>query len=191
MPVSIPDFWNLLVASRLASRSSIPEAAGTVQPGQRGRHAGERRRRWRSGCMSQGTISRYQAKVLLAGHAGPFIYGDYTVYDRVSRRPIARSVSSTAPGDAAPGATVVSFRGGGAESAMVGNSDRAGRNTRPRGRSKRGSGLSLVRSRSVQVHRDGGFARRNGRGSAEERAAAVGCRVPGDSASRQGTHEAV
>src|SRR5262249_22171768 len=30
------------------------------------------------------TISRYQAKVLLAGHAGPFIYGDYAVFDRYS-----------------------------------------------------------------------------------------------------------
>src|SRR5262249_4398112 len=27
-------------------------------------------------------ISRYQAMVLLAGHPGPFVYGDYIVYDR-------------------------------------------------------------------------------------------------------------
>lgn len=34
--------------------------------------------------VSENAISRYQMKVLLAGRSGPFNYGDYQVYDRVS-----------------------------------------------------------------------------------------------------------
>ncbi|HVC97363.1 MAG TPA: protein kinase [Pirellulales bacterium] len=33
--------------------------------------------------VSGDVLSRYQAKLLLAGHPGPFVYGDYVIYDRV------------------------------------------------------------------------------------------------------------
>src|SRR6516165_6419434 len=81
MPVSIPDFWTLLVASRLASRSSIPKLQEQFSQVKGADTQGNvvTLAQW---LISQGTISRYQAKVLLAGHAGPFIYGDYTVFDR-------------------------------------------------------------------------------------------------------------
>ena len=82
MPVSIPDFWKLLVASRLAASSSVPklqeqfsQVKGADTQGNSTTLA-----QW---LISQGILSKYQAKVLLAGHAGPFIYGEYTVYDRL------------------------------------------------------------------------------------------------------------
>ena len=31
--------------------------------------------------IAENMLSRYQAKILLAGRPGPFVYGDYTVYD--------------------------------------------------------------------------------------------------------------
>ena len=33
--------------------------------------------------IAQGNISRFQAKVLLSGQPGPFVFGDYRVYDRI------------------------------------------------------------------------------------------------------------
>src|SRR5436190_11955418 len=83
MPVPIPDFLNLLVASRLMAASSVPklqeqfsQVKGADTQGNSTTLA-----QW---LISQGILSKYQAKVLLAGHAGPFMYGEYTVYDRVS-----------------------------------------------------------------------------------------------------------
>src|SRR5262245_59613802 len=81
MAVSIPDFWKLLVASRLAAASSVPklqEMFGQVK-GAETQGNSVTLAQW---LVSQGVISKYQAKVLLAGHAGPFMYGEYTVYDR-------------------------------------------------------------------------------------------------------------
>jgi serine/threonine protein kinase len=84
MPLSIPDFWKLLLASRLASPVSLsnlqarfaqahPEESDESNPGVLAQ--------W---LVSHGTLSNYQAKVLLAGQPGPFLYGEYTVYDRVA-----------------------------------------------------------------------------------------------------------
>jgi serine/threonine protein kinase len=78
--VSTADFWRQLVASRLITETAAQnleekfvelkgEAQGnTVTLAQ-----------W---LIAENVLSRYQAKVLLAGRAGPFVYGDYTVYDR-------------------------------------------------------------------------------------------------------------
>ena len=83
MPVSIPDFWNLLVASRLAASSSLPKLQDQFSQVKGADTQGNSTTlaQW---LISQGVLSKYQAKVLLAGHAGPFIYGEYTVYDRLS-----------------------------------------------------------------------------------------------------------
>src|SRR4029078_12464269 len=83
MPVSIPDFWNLLVASRLGAASSIPKLQDQFSQVKGADTQGNSTTlaQW---LISQGALSKYQAKVLLAGHAGPFMYGEYTVYDRVS-----------------------------------------------------------------------------------------------------------
>ena len=96
MAVTIPDFWNLLVASRLASRNSIPklqEKFGLVKGADTQGNA-VTLAQW---LISQGAVSRYQAKVLLAGHPGPFIYGDYTVYDRHAEGPLAGAFRAIHP----------------------------------------------------------------------------------------------
>lgn len=81
MAVTIPDFWNLLVASRLTSRNSVPklEEQFAKVKGAETQGNAVTLAQW---LISHGVISRYQAKVLLAGHPGPFTYGDYTVFDR-------------------------------------------------------------------------------------------------------------
>jgi serine/threonine-protein kinase len=82
MAVSIPEFWNLMLASRMASPNSLPglqakfsQLKGAEQEGNVATLA-----QW---LIAQGMLSRYQAKVLMAGQPGPFIYGDYRVFDRV------------------------------------------------------------------------------------------------------------
>ncbi|HTQ39076.1 MAG TPA: protein kinase [Pirellulales bacterium] len=82
MSVSIPEFWNLMLASRLASPNSLPklqagfsQLKGAEEEGNVATLA-----QW---LIAQGVLSRYQAKVLLTGQPGPFIYGDYRVYDRL------------------------------------------------------------------------------------------------------------
>ena len=84
LPMSIPiaDFWRLLVESRLAS----PEQARQLQEmfkqtsgGDKGHTNAVALAQWMT---TNGLLSVYQAKVLLSGHAGPFVFGDYLLYDR-------------------------------------------------------------------------------------------------------------
>ncbi|HEY2762192.1 MAG TPA: protein kinase, partial [Pirellulales bacterium] len=81
MAVTIPDFWNLLVAGRLTSRNSVPklEEQFAKVKGAETQGNAVTLAQW---LISHGVISRYQARVLLAGRPGPFTYGDYTVFDR-------------------------------------------------------------------------------------------------------------
>jgi hypothetical protein len=49
--------------------------------------------------VARNVFSKYQTTVLLAGHAGPFVYGDYKIYDRVETGRLAntfRAVHNTA-----------------------------------------------------------------------------------------------
>jgi serine/threonine protein kinase len=82
MPVSIPELWNLMLASRLASPVSLSnlQARFNQVKGAETESNAATLAQW---LIAQGALSLYQAKVLLAGQPGPFIYGDYTVYDRV------------------------------------------------------------------------------------------------------------
>lgn len=81
MAASIPEFWQLLLDSRLvtadegrqlmASFSQIPGAAASGP------------RMLAEWLISRGVLTRYQSLVLLAGRSGPFLYGDYRLYDRL------------------------------------------------------------------------------------------------------------
>lgn len=95
MAVSIPDFWNLLIASRVVSRNSVPRLQDQFSQA-KGAEQGNvvTLAQW---LISHGVISRYQAKVLLAGHAGPFAYGDYNVYDRHAEGPLAGAFRAIHP----------------------------------------------------------------------------------------------
>lgn len=80
MSVSVADFWKLLADSRLLTAEQcrpLAEAAAHAQPDAAGDV--QRLAKW---LIQSNKITRYQAKVLLAGRPGPFFYGDYGVYDR-------------------------------------------------------------------------------------------------------------
>ena len=83
MPVSTADLWNMLLASRLASPVSLSnlQARFNQVKGAETESNAATVAQW---LVAQGALSSYQAKVLLAGQPGPFIYGEYTVYDRIA-----------------------------------------------------------------------------------------------------------
>jgi len=87
MGMSTKDFWRLTVQSHvltpdqgklLARKFAQVRGAGAVDDG-------KVLSEW---LVSENAISRYQATVLLAGRPGPFQYGDYMVYDRISGGPL-------------------------------------------------------------------------------------------------------
>lgn len=81
MPVSVPEFWKLLVESRLATVEKlrpIKEKFAAVK-GAETQGNSLTLSEW---LVANGVVSRYQAKVLMAGRPGPFCFGDYVVYDR-------------------------------------------------------------------------------------------------------------
>jgi eukaryotic-like serine/threonine-protein kinase len=85
MPVAAPTFWSLLEHSRLLTAEQIRHLAADF--GQSGA-AGDRQdatcvAEW---LVSRNVISKYQSTILLAGRSGPFLYGDYSVYDRIEKR---------------------------------------------------------------------------------------------------------
>ena len=82
MPVSTADLWNLLLASHLASPVSLSNLQARFNQA-KGADTESNAATVAQWLVAQGALSSYQAKVLLAGQPGPFIYGEYTVYDRV------------------------------------------------------------------------------------------------------------
>ncbi len=88
MPVSIPDFWKLVLESRLLTAeqcqklgADFGQVKGAADQGN-AKTLGE----W---LVTRNALSRYQNTVLQAGRAGPFYYGDYRVYDRVESGSLA------------------------------------------------------------------------------------------------------
>ncbi len=87
MAASIPELWQLLLDSRLvtaehgrqlmASFSQVPGAAASGP------------RTLAEWLISRGVLTRYQSLVLLAGRSGPFLYGDYRLYDRLDSGALA------------------------------------------------------------------------------------------------------
>jgi serine/threonine-protein kinase len=80
MSISVADLWRLVVESRLLSpdqaRQTADELARTKPAAANDL---QQLARW---LVQSGRVSRYQAKILLAGRPGPFVYGDYVVHDR-------------------------------------------------------------------------------------------------------------
>ncbi|HUY33466.1 MAG TPA: serine/threonine-protein kinase [Pirellulales bacterium] len=76
------DFWKLTVESRLLSPQECQRlSAEYARVGGAGaENDAALLAKW---LMSGDTLSRYQAKLLLAGRPGPFVYGDYVICDRV------------------------------------------------------------------------------------------------------------
>jgi hypothetical protein len=87
MPVLVPDFWNLAVQSRVLTPQQCQQFAASFAQMKGADQSGSATplAQW---LVAQQAISPYQAKVLLAGQPGPFIYGDYFVYDRIDSGPL-------------------------------------------------------------------------------------------------------
>ena len=82
MPFPIQEFWNLAVESRLFTPDECKRLGGAFAQIRGASETGNAftLSEW---LISQKVLTRYQAKVLLARRAGPFIYGDYRVQDRI------------------------------------------------------------------------------------------------------------
>lgn len=79
MSFPVEAFWKLVVEGQLLSLDECHQyhAAWAAQnPHGDAQSLAE----W---LVAQNVISRYQASILLAGRGGPFIYGDYKIYDRI------------------------------------------------------------------------------------------------------------
>jgi serine/threonine-protein kinase len=82
MTISIAEFWKLAIKSRLLALEDCQrleaEFAGVKGAADQGNAVtlGE----W---LIASGVLSRFQVKTFMAGRPGPFVYGDYYVYDRI------------------------------------------------------------------------------------------------------------
>ena len=79
MSFPVESFWKLVVEGQLLSLDDCHRyhAAWAAQYPQ---GDAQQLAEW---LFAQNVISRYQASILLAGRAGPFVYGDYKIYDRI------------------------------------------------------------------------------------------------------------
>jgi len=88
MSVSIPEFWKLVIDSRLLSAAEcqkLGEEFGYVK----GAAKQGNTRTLAEWLISRNVMSRYQTKILLGGRPGPFVYEDYKLYDRIDQGPLA------------------------------------------------------------------------------------------------------
>src|SRR5436305_4623873 len=81
-PVSIADFWKLAVQSRLLTADDCRQldAAFAHVKGASSQGNAATMGEW---LVTQGALSRYQVQTLLARRPGPFLFGDYCIYDRI------------------------------------------------------------------------------------------------------------
>ncbi len=81
MASTLEDFWKLLVASGLIAPAECETLAAAYA-----RVRGPKQGSPKSLCawlIERGMLSRYQARLLMAGRSGPFFFGNYRIYDRV------------------------------------------------------------------------------------------------------------
>src|SRR6185437_9382179 len=81
MSLTIEQFWNLAIKSRLVTPEEVgkssqeyAKAKGSSAPSL------DQLTSW---LIEQRKVSPYQCKILRAGKPGPFVYGDYSIYDRI------------------------------------------------------------------------------------------------------------
>ena len=85
VPLPVPEFWKLILESQLLTAEQCQQL-GTQWGRIKGAADQSQAKALAEWLVSQKYLSRYQAKILLAGRAGPFAYGDYLVYDRFQDR---------------------------------------------------------------------------------------------------------
>ena len=88
MAVDIAQFWTLMAESRLLGSDQIANLQRDFadMPGA-GQGNAKALAEW---LIERNVFSRYQATILLAGRSGPFIYGDYRIYDRLTDGPFTK-----------------------------------------------------------------------------------------------------
>jgi len=87
---AMTNFWKLLEESRLLSTEQVRQlAVDFSQAG--GKADGPDARDLADWLVSRNVLSRFQATILMAGRSGPFLYGEYSVYDRIDRGRLAGS----------------------------------------------------------------------------------------------------
>lgn len=88
MAVPVQEFWKLAVRSRAISldEAKTLHSSFTRTPGAAKNANSATVAEW---LVSMGVLSRYQARQLLAGQPGPFVFGDYKVFDCVTQGPLA------------------------------------------------------------------------------------------------------
>jgi hypothetical protein len=81
MPISIPEFWRLLVESSLLTSEEAAKLADEFSASPEAAQAtSDKLAQW---LYVARKLSPYQGRILLAGRPGPFVYGDYQIYDRI------------------------------------------------------------------------------------------------------------
>lgn len=88
MTVAIPDFWKLIIDSRLLTPEQC-HMLGSEFAGVKGAVAQANAKSLSQFLIARNALSNYQSTVILAGRSGPFFYGDYKVYDRVEQGRLA------------------------------------------------------------------------------------------------------
>jgi serine/threonine protein kinase len=84
MSVSIPEFWKLVFDSRLLAPEQC-QMLGAEYGRVKGAAAQGNAKTLAEWLVSRNALTPYQTTILLAGRSGPFIYGDYKLYDRVDQ----------------------------------------------------------------------------------------------------------
>ncbi|MBL8828554.1 MAG: hypothetical protein JNM18_16340, partial [Planctomycetaceae bacterium] len=79
MAITINEFWKLAIESQLIAAEDAAKLAHTFATSNPGVTAVEELARFLVGTK----LTPYQAKILLAGRPGPFVYGDYVIYERI------------------------------------------------------------------------------------------------------------
>ena len=82
MSCSVPAFWRLAQESGLLTASRCRELSATWRA-MKGTSRASSARTLAEWLAAERVITRYQAKVLLAGQPGPFCYGEYRVAKRL------------------------------------------------------------------------------------------------------------
>ncbi|MBC7856992.1 MAG: protein kinase, partial [Pirellulaceae bacterium] len=90
MSLPTANFWHLLEESRLQTAEQCQQLREDFS---HVKGAGDQRNskalvEW---LVSRNILSRYQTTILLGGRSGPFMYGDYSVYDRIEKGRLAGS----------------------------------------------------------------------------------------------------
>lgn len=83
MSITVAEFWKLAVESKALSAEQARKLGEAYARAKGAPPADDEVEKVAKAIVNGGALSRYQAKVLLAGRAGPFVYGDYLVFDRL------------------------------------------------------------------------------------------------------------